>query len=65
MQGLSHSTRASLRRHPEPSVLVYMFDASAARKQQRARELVAEHLAAGTLVVSTQVLLDAGAWCLG
>jgi hypothetical protein len=42
-----------------------MFDASAARKQQRARELVAEHLAAGTLVVSTQVLLDAGAWCLG
>lgn len=42
----------------DTNLLVYLFDADAPAKQQRAREIVGTHWAAGTLVLSTQVLQE-------
>jgi predicted nucleic acid-binding protein len=42
----------------DTNVLVYLFDGRAPRKQQVAEQLVAAHMRNGTLVISTQVLLE-------
>jgi predicted nucleic acid-binding protein len=42
----------------DTNVLVYVYDAEAAAKQSRARGLVLDLLGAGTLALSTQVLLE-------
>jgi predicted nucleic acid-binding protein len=41
----------------DTNVLVYVFDPDAMAKQRCARNLVIDHLGAGTLTLSTQVLL--------
>ena len=48
----------SARSFSDTNVLIYTDDKSAAAKQQRALELVAEHRHAGTGVVSLQVLQE-------
>jgi len=42
----------------DTNVLVYVFDPEAPAKQTCARNLVIDHLGAGTLALSTQVLLE-------
>ncbi|MBS3966101.1 MAG: PIN domain-containing protein [Truepera sp.] len=42
----------------DTNILVYLFDAAAPAKQQRARALIDEHARGGTLVLSTQVLQE-------
>jgi predicted nucleic acid-binding protein len=42
----------------DTNVLVYVFDHDALAKQTCARNLVIDHLGAGTLALSTQVLLE-------
>lgn len=42
----------------DTNVLVYLFDAAAPTKQATARRLFSEHAAAGSLVLSTQVLQE-------
>jgi predicted nucleic acid-binding protein len=42
----------------DTNVLVYVFDPDALAKQTCARNLVIDHLGAGTLALSTQVLLE-------
>jgi len=42
----------------DTNVLVYVYDPDAAAKQLRARDLLIDHLGAGTLALSTQVLLE-------
>jgi predicted nucleic acid-binding protein len=42
----------------DTNVLVYMVDAGEPRKRDRARELFFEHAATGSVVLSTQVLLE-------
>ena len=42
----------------DTNVLVYVFDPEAMAKQTRARNLVIDHLGAGTLALSTQVLSE-------
>ena len=42
----------------DTNVLVYVFDPEALEKQTCARNLVIDHLGAGTLALSTQVLLE-------
>ena len=42
----------------DTNVLVYMFDRSEPTKQARAQELVAAHMAARDMVISTQVLQE-------
>ena len=42
----------------DTNILVYVFDPEAPAKQPGARNLVIDHLGAGTLALSTQVLLE-------
>ena len=42
----------------DTNVLVYMFDRSEPTKQARAQEMVAAHMAARDMVISTQVLQE-------
>jgi len=42
----------------DTNILVYVFDPEAPAKQTGARNLVIDHLGAGTLALSTQVLLE-------
>lgn len=42
----------------DTNVLVYMVDAGEPRKRDRAREVFFEHAATGSVVLSTQVLLE-------
>jgi predicted nucleic acid-binding protein len=42
----------------DTNILVYVYDPEAPAKRDRARDLVMHHLGNGTLVLSTQVLLE-------
>lgn len=48
----------SARRFADTNVLVYLFDADAAAKRERAREILATDGVEGRLVISTQVLQE-------
>ena len=48
----------SARRFIDTNVLVYLFDADAPAKQERAREILGSEVAEGPLVLSTQVLQE-------
>ncbi len=47
-----------MRRFFDTNVLVYLFDADAARKQARARELLKQTVEEGLAILSTQVLQE-------
>jgi predicted nucleic acid-binding protein len=42
----------------DTNILVYLFDASAAAKQRKAREVLTQHTLAGETLLSTQVLQE-------